>query len=216
MKILKLKPVLQRSLTHPLTVTPEVSRPQGGDLPGTKLDSSFAKVAFALSLYHLASDSKEALATVAAKDSERPPAKDQPRDPRLFRRMGVSPETKGRCLQDPQPLSPQYPGATPPLGEPGCVSPQAVGSLAEQPSAASSGHRPRVPSEPPAAGTDAASDQRKCDQEGEHSHRRETRASSEGDQERRGSAGRHTKRNSSWDSRTPEREDCSSKKRKLP
>ncbi|XP_039718853.1 putative helicase senataxin isoform X1 [Pteropus medius] len=216
MKILKLKPVLTRSLTHPLTVTPEVARPQGGDLPGTKPDSSFTKVAFALSLCHLASDSKEALATVAAKDSERPPAKDQPRDPRLFRRMGVSPETKGKCLQDPQPLSPQYPGATPPLGEPGCVSPQALGSLAEQPSATGSSHRPRVPSEPPAAGTDAASDQRKCDQEGEHGHRRETRASSEGNQERRGPAGRHTKRNSSWDGRVPEREDRSSKKRKLP
>lgn len=208
--------MLQRSLTHPPTVTPEASRPQGGDLPGTKLDSSLAKVAFALSLYHLASDSKEALATVAAKDSERPPAKDPPRDPRLFRRMGVTPETKGRCLQDPQPLSPQYPGATPPLGEPGCVSPQAVGSLAEQPSAPGGGHRPRVPSEPPATGIDAAGNPRKYDQEGEHSHRRETRASSEGNQERRGSAGRHTKRNSSWDSRVPEREDRSSKKRKLP
>lgn len=208
--------MLQRSLTHPLTVTPEVSRPQGGDLHGTTLDSDFSKVAFALSLYHLASDSKEGLATVAAKDSERPPAKDHPRDPRLFRRMGVSPETKGRCLQDPQPLSPQYPGATPPLGEPGCVSPQALGSLTELPSATGSSYRPHVPSDPPAAGTDAASDQRKCDQEEEYGHRRETRAFSDGNQEWWSPAGRHTKRNSAWDSQAPETEDRGSKKRKLP
>ncbi|XP_058380337.1 probable helicase senataxin isoform X2 [Diceros bicornis minor] len=200
LKILKLKPVLQRSLTHPPTTAPEVSRPQGG-LPSNKLDSEFAKTSFASSLYHTPSDSKEA--TVTAKDSERPPGQDWLRDPRLLRRMGMIPEAKGKCLMDPQPLSPQHPGATLPLGEPGFpVSHQDLGSVVQQSTtkgATPSNHRPHVPCEPPAASADASTRKRKCDQEEGLSHRRETRAFSEGDQERHSSVSHHTKRNSAWD-----------------
>ncbi|XP_014637761.1 PREDICTED: probable helicase senataxin [Ceratotherium simum simum] len=199
-KILKLKPVLQRSLTHPPTTAPEVSRLQGG-LPSNKLDSEFAKTSFASSLYHTPSDSKEA--TVTAKDSERPPGQDWLRDPRLLRRMGMIPEAKGKCLMDPQPLSPQHPGATPPLGEPGFpVSHQDLGSVVQQSTtkgATPSNHRPHVPCEPPAASADASTRKRKCDQEEGLSHRRETRAFSEGNQERHSSVSHHTKRNSAWD-----------------
>uniref|UniRef100_A0ABI7ZKI5 Senataxin n=1 Tax=Felis catus TaxID=9685 RepID=A0ABI7ZKI5_FELCA len=117
-KILKLKPVLQRSLTHPPTVAPEVARPQGG-LPGSKPDGEFAKTSFPSSLYHVPSGCKESTGAVTTKDPERPPIQDRLRDPRLLRRLGIDPEAKGTCPRDPQPLSPQHPGATPPSGEPG-------------------------------------------------------------------------------------------------
>nr|XP_008539439.1 PREDICTED: probable helicase senataxin isoform X2 [Equus przewalskii] len=212
MKILKLKPVLQRSLTHPSAVAPEVSRPQGG-LPSNKLDSEFAKTSFASSLYHTPSDSKET--TVTAKDPERPSGQDWLRDPRLLRRMGMSPEAKGKCLMDPQSLSPQHPGATPPSGEPGFpVIHQDVGSVQQSAAkgATLSNHKPHVQCDPPAASGDAATSRRKCDQEGMLSYRRETRAFSEGDQEKYSSVSHHTKRNSGWDK---EEEDSSSKKRKV-
>lgn len=86
MKILKLKPVLQRSLTHPPTTLPEVPRSPGG-LPGNKSDMELAKASFTSSLCHTPSDSKEATVSVTAKDPERPPVRDQLRDPRLLRRL---------------------------------------------------------------------------------------------------------------------------------
>ncbi|XP_008561841.1 PREDICTED: probable helicase senataxin isoform X1 [Galeopterus variegatus] len=210
MKILKLKPVLQRSLTHPPAVAPEVSRPQGG-LPSNKLDSGFAKTSFVSSPYHTPSDFKED--TVTSKDPERTPVQDQIRDPRLLRRMGT--EAKGKFLRDPQPLSPQHPGATSPLGEPGFpVTHQDLCSVVQQSTATVatlSNHTPYVQSEPPAAGADTSMRERKCDDpEGGLSHRRETRAFSEGEQEKCGSV-----RNSSWDKRRWEEEDSSFKKRKL-
>ncbi|XP_032978257.1 probable helicase senataxin isoform X4 [Rhinolophus ferrumequinum] len=211
-KILKLRPILQRSLTHPPTTAPEVPRSPGG-LPGNKPDAELAKTSFT-SLCHTPSDSKEAAVTAAAKDPERPPAKDQLRDPRLLRRLGLSPEAPVRCLRDPQPSSPQCPAGPPPLGETGFpVSPQALGSLVEPPTAPGSSHRPPGPCEPPAVSTETATDPRKCDQAGEPSHRRDTRAVSEGDRER---WSQPPKRNSGWDSEAPDEEDSSSsKKRKL-
>ena len=119
MKILKLKPLLQRSLTHPPAVAPEASRPQGG-LPSSKQDGELSKTSFASSLYHSPSDSKEATVTEAAKDPERPPNQDWLRDPRLLRRMGLALDAQGISLREPQPLSPQHSGAAPPLGTPGC------------------------------------------------------------------------------------------------
>uniref|UniRef100_A0A2K6MCQ3 Probable helicase senataxin n=2 Tax=Rhinopithecus bieti TaxID=61621 RepID=A0A2K6MCQ3_RHIBE len=217
MKILKLKPVLQRSLTHPPTIAPEVSRPQGG-LPSSKLDSGFAKTSFAASLYHTPSDSKETTLTVTSKDPERP-VHDQLRDPRLLKRMGI--EVKGGIfLWDPQPLSPQHPGATPPAGEPSFpVVHQDLGHV-QQPAAvvaALSSHKPPVQGEPPAASPEASTCQSKCDDpEEELCHRREARAFSEGEQEKCGSETPHTRRNSRWDKRGLEQEDSSSsKKRKL-
>ncbi|XP_011786821.1 PREDICTED: probable helicase senataxin [Colobus angolensis palliatus] len=217
MKILKLKPVLQRSLTHPPTTAPEVSRPQGG-LPSSKLDSGFAKTSFAASLYHTPSDSKETTLTVTSKEPERPPVHDQLRDPRLLKRMGI--EVKGGIfLWDPQPLSPQHPGATPPAGEPSFpVVHQDLGHV-QQPAAvvaALSSHKPPVQGEPPAASPEASTCQSKCDDpEEELCHRREARAFSEGEQEKCGSETPHTRRNSRWDKRRLEQEDSSSKKRKL-
>lgn len=211
-KILKLRPILQRSLTHPPTTSPEVPRSPGG-LPGNKPDAELAKTSFT-SLCHTPSDSKEAAVTAAAKDPERPPAKDKLRDPRLLRRLGLSPEAPARCLRDPQPSSPQCPAGPPPSGEPGFPgSPQALGSLVEPPTAPGSSHRPPGACEPPAVSTETATDPRKGDQAGEPSHRRDTRAVSEGDPER---WSQPPKRNSGWDSEAPDEEDSSSsKKRKL-
>lgn len=207
MKILKLKPVLQRSLTHPPTTLAEAPRSPGG-LPGNRPDMELAKASFTSARCYTPSDSKEATVAVTAKDPERPPVRDQVRDPRLLRRLGLNPEATVRCLRDPQPSSPQYPGSTPPSGEPGFpVSPQAVGSPMELSPATGSSHRPPGPCDHP----DTSTDPRKCDQEGEHSHRRDTRALSEGDQER---WSQRPKRNSSWD-RAPDKEDSSSKKIKL-
>uniref|UniRef100_A0A452UPZ7 Probable helicase senataxin n=1 Tax=Ursus maritimus TaxID=29073 RepID=A0A452UPZ7_URSMA len=151
-KILKLKPVLQRSLTHPPAAAPEASRPQGG-LPSNKLDSEFAKTSFTSSLYHTPSDSRESTGTVTTKDPERPLIQDRLRDPRLLRRMGLDPEAKGTCLRDPQPSSPQQPGATPPSGEPGFPGSHQDPAGAQQSAArgaAPNNHRPHVQCEPPA------------------------------------------------------------------
>ncbi|XP_045739366.1 probable helicase senataxin isoform X2 [Mirounga angustirostris] len=216
-KILKLKPVLQRSLTHPPAVAPEASRPQGG-LPSNKLDSEFAKTSFTSSLYHTPPDSKESSGTVTTKDPERPLLQDRLRDPRLLRRMGLDPEAKGVGLRDPQPLSPQHPGATPPSGEPGFPgSHQDLGS-AQQSTArgtALNNYKPPAQCEPPAAGTDVSTSKRRCDWEGGLSHRRETRAFSEGDQDRWSPESHYLKRSPGWDKRGLEKEDCSSKKRRL-
>ncbi|XP_026312911.1 probable helicase senataxin isoform X2 [Piliocolobus tephrosceles] len=217
MKILKLKPVLQRILTYPLTIAPEVSRPQG-DLPSSKLDSGFAETSFAASLYHTPSDSKETTLTVTSKDPERSPVYDQLRDPRLLKRMGI--EVKGGIfLWDPQPFSPQHPGATPSAGEPSFpVVHQDLGHV-QQPAAVVatlSSPKPPVQGEPPAASPEASTCQSKCDDpEEELCHRREARAFSEGEQEKCGSETPHTRRNSMWDKRRLEQEDSSSKKRKL-
>ncbi|XP_035117064.2 putative helicase senataxin isoform X3 [Callithrix jacchus] len=216
-KILKLKPVLQRSLTHPPAIAPEVSRPQGG-LPSPKLDSGFATTSFAASLYHTPSDSKEASLSVISKDPERPPVQDQLRDPRLLKRMGT--EVKGGIfLWDPQPSSPQHPGVTPPAGEPGFPGiHQDLGNILQPTAlvAALSSLRPPVQGEPPAASTEASTCQSKCDDlEGELCHRRDARAFSEGEQENCDSETHYTKRNSHWDKRRLEKEESSSKKRKL-
>lgn len=219
MKILKRRPVLQRSLAHPPAITPEVSRPQGR-VPSNKLDSEFAEMSLASCLYPSASDSKEATVTVTAKDPERPPIQDWFRDPRLLRRMGLGCEAKGKCLCELQPLGPRYPGATPPSGEPGSPrSHQDPTSIGQQPpakGAAVNNHRPHTQCDPPAASTNASTSERRCAQEGKAlSHRSETRAFTKGDQERRASLSHHTKRSSGWDERGLEEEDSSLKKRKL-
>ncbi|KAM6182371.1 putative helicase senataxin [Erethizon dorsatum] len=215
-KILKLKPVLQRSLTHPPTVTPEVSRPRGG-LPSNRLDSGLAKTSFAASVYHSPSDSNEAAVMVTARDPERPPLQDRLRDPRLLRRLEAEAKA-GTFLRDPQALSPQHPGAMPPWGELGFSVTHQDLSGALQPSAANitpqSHHRPLAQDEPPTAGTDASGSRRKGDQEGGRGHRREAWVLCEDKQENYGSATYHSKRDSAWDSRRQE-ENSSSKKRKL-
>ncbi|EPY83348.1 hypothetical protein CB1_000576095 [Camelus ferus] len=217
MKILKLKPVLQRSLTHPPAISPEASRPQGG-LPSSKLDSEFAKTSFTSSVYLSPSDSKEATVTVTAKDPERPSIQDRLRDPRLLRRFGLIPEAKEQCLGEPQPPSPQPPGAAPPSGEPGSPGshqgPAGTGQQSAAKGATPSNHRPHTQCDPPAASADAPTSKRKFDQEGGLSHRRETRAFSEGAQERCGSGSHHPKRNSGLDERGLE-EDSSLKRRRL-
>ncbi|XP_026891269.1 probable helicase senataxin isoform X2 [Acinonyx jubatus] len=216
-KILKLKPVLQRSLTHPPTVAPEVARPQGG-LPSSKPDGEFAKTSFPSSLYHVPSGCKESTGAVTTKDPERPPIQDRLRDPRLLRRLGIDPEAKGTCPRDPQPLSPQHPGATPPSGEPGFpLSHQDLGGaqLSTARGTTLSNQNPPVQWEPPAAGTDVSASKRACDWEGGLSRRRETRAFSEGDRETQSPESRHPKRRSGWDNRRLEEEDSGSKRRKF-
>ncbi|XP_073078489.1 probable helicase senataxin isoform X4 [Manis javanica] len=212
-KILKLKPALERSLTHPLAITPEAPRAQGG-LPGNRLGSELAHTSFASSPNSAPSDPKGATVTIPAQGPERPPLRDRLRDPRLLRRMGM--DRKGQCLQEPQPLSPQQPGAAPPSQEPGFpVSHQNLGSV--QPSTAEvaplSSHQLPGPGDPPAASTEASTSKRKHGQEENLSHRRETRAFSEGDLEKHSSESHHTERNSGWEKRRLEED--SSKKRKL-
>ncbi|XP_006835057.1 PREDICTED: probable helicase senataxin [Chrysochloris asiatica] len=216
MKILKLKPVLQRSLTHPPAIAPETSRPQG-DLPSHKLDSGLTTT-FYSSVCHSPTDSKEA--AVTSKDPERPPLHDLLRDPRLLKRMGS--EAIGKLLRDPQSSSPQHSGATAPAGEPSVpIISQDLGNMVQQPTAkmtSPSNHSSHVLCELTAVSTDAATSKRKCgDQEGGVSHRRETRSEtrpfSEEDQEMGSSVAYH--RSSDWDNRKLEKEDNSSKKRKL-
>ncbi|XP_012576881.1 PREDICTED: probable helicase senataxin isoform X3 [Condylura cristata] len=207
-KILKLKPTLQRSLTHPPAVAPEACRPPGG-LPGSRPDTSPS----ASSLYHTPPDARES--AVPAKDTGKSPAQDQLRDPRLLRRMGLAPEAH---LRDPQPPSPQHPAATPPCGEPGFPgSPQDLGSAVPHSTirgASLGSHQPQAQSEPLAAGPEAASSKRKCEQGGELSHRREARALSDGDQDTRRAASPPVAWGSGWDPRRAE-DEGSSKKRKL-
>uniref|UniRef100_A0A673VTR5 Senataxin n=1 Tax=Suricata suricatta TaxID=37032 RepID=A0A673VTR5_SURSU len=210
-KILKLKPVLQRSLTHPPTGALEAAWPRGG-LPGSKPDGDSASTV--PSLYLVPSDLKESAGTVTARDPERPPIQDRLRDPRLLKRLGLDPEAKGTCPWDLQPLSPQHPGATPPLGEPGfSVSPQDPGGPTR--GAALGTHQPPAQREPPAAGADVSASKRTYDWEGGLGHRREGRASSEGGPETRSPESRHGKRCSSWDSRGQQEEDSGSKRRKF-
>ncbi|XP_060056425.1 probable helicase senataxin [Erinaceus europaeus] len=200
MKILKLKPVLQRSLTHPPTAAPEASRPQGG-LPSNKLDNVLATTSFAYSLYHTPHDPKEF--TVTTKVPERPPIQDRLRDPRLLRRLGMVPETAGRFLGDPQPSSPQHPGATPPSGEPGFpVSHQDVGRVVQQTT-------DRVPHIGAYSSSSTV-----CDQE-RLGYRREIRAFSDGDKERYNSRWHYSQRNFEWDRRRLEEGDSSSKRRRF-
>ncbi|XP_010585851.2 probable helicase senataxin isoform X1 [Loxodonta africana] len=216
MKILKLKPVLQRSLTHPPPVAPEVSQPQG-DLRSNKLDSGLAKTSYSSPLCHSPDDSKEATVTVTSKDPERPPVQDRLRDPRLLRRLGS--EAIEKLLRNPQSLSPQHSGAAAPTGEPDFpITYQDLGTTVQQSTAkvaTPSNHRPHMQCGLPAASTDVSTSKRKCDQEGGLSHRRETRAFSEGEQEMYSSMTYHAMRNSDWDRRRLEKEDSSSKKRKL-
>lgn len=206
-KILKPKPVLQRSLTHPPTIGLEASP-----------DGEFSRTAVASSLYHSPSDCRDA--TVTASDPERPPIQDRLRDPRLLRRMGLSPEAKGRCSREPQPSSPQQPGAAPPPGEAGfsgsLQDPAGPGQQPTAKGAAPNLHRPQAQGEPAAAGTDASTSKRKCDpEEGSLSHRRETRAFSEGGPERRGSVRHHAGRDLGSDEWGPQKEDGGWKKRRL-
>ncbi|XP_021564907.1 probable helicase senataxin [Carlito syrichta] len=210
-KILKLKSV-QRSPPQPAGAAPEGPGVQGS-LPGSRLDGWSAGTSSTASPHHTPPDSKEA--TVTSKDAERPSVQDQPRDPRLLRRMGA--EAKGVFQREPLPLSAPHPEATS-VAEPDCpVTPQDLGHVMPQPPANVapwSNHRPHVQGEPPAAGSHASAGQDKCDLEGELGHRRVTRALSEGGQEKYGYATRHTRRNSGWDRRSLEEED-SYKKRRL-
>ncbi|XP_010625700.1 probable helicase senataxin isoform X2 [Fukomys damarensis] len=203
MKILKLKPQLQRSLTHPPTVAPEVSRPQGG-LPSHKLDSGLDTTSSATPLYHSPSHSNEA---VVPKDPERSPLRERLRDPRLLKRFEAEAKS-GTFLRDPQDASPQHPGAVPPWAELGVPVTYQDFSAPLQPPAADvalqSHCRSLAPGEPPAAGGD---------QEGWLGSRGEAWAFDEGEQEDCGSATYYWN-NSAWDSRRLE-EDSSFKKRKL-
>ncbi|XP_004593525.2 probable helicase senataxin [Ochotona princeps] len=209
MKILKLKPVFQRSLSHPLAAVPEAARPQGG-LPSSALDSGIARTSFASSLYHTLSDTK--VNTVTPTVPERLPGQEQLRDPRLLRRMAT--EAKGALLQEPQPVSPQHPGATPPSAEPGFPVARQDASRAVQQAAgraaALSTHRLYGQGGPPGAGPDAVSSRRRYELEGELGPQREARAFGEDRHERY-----YTRRASSWDRRRWEKEESGPKRRKL-
>ncbi|XP_029424614.1 probable helicase senataxin isoform X2 [Nannospalax galili] len=209
MKILKLKPVLQRSLTHPPATAPEAPRPQGG-LPSSKLDSGHATMSFAASLCHTPSDS------ATAKDPERPPV----RDPRLLKRLDA--EAKGTRLKDPQPESPQDPGATHPLGDPGFpVALQDLGtavplSTAVPPSIAItslSNQRPPLQAEPPVVNLATCTSRRRHG-DSDRGHRREHRAFSE-EQQRHSSRSHYMLRNSDWRRRGLGQEGSSAKKRRF-
>ncbi|XP_040601052.1 probable helicase senataxin isoform X3 [Mesocricetus auratus] len=214
MKILKLKPVLQRSLTHPPATAPEVPRPQGG-LPSNKLDSGFAKTSFAASLCHTPSDTSD---TVTSKEPERPPLQDRLRDPRLLRRLDA--EAKGTFLKDAQPLNPQLPGIVHRLlGESGIPLNFQDLSFIVPPSTAivapmNSNRSPLQAEIPPAHPAAPSTSKRKySDRDSGFSHRRESRASSE--EERHGSVTHHMLRSADWDRRGLEHEDSSAKKRRF-
>ncbi|XP_075416699.1 putative helicase senataxin isoform X1 [Tenrec ecaudatus] len=168
MKILKLKPVLQRSLTHPPAIAPDGPRPPHGDFSSKKPECGLTKTSGSPSLCHSPTDSKDAPGTSTTKDPERPPLVDLLRDPRLLKRVGI--DTLEKLLRDPQSLSPRQGAAAAPAGEPGFpVTYQESRSHHAQ-------------CELPAASTNAATSKRKCgDVAGGLCHRRETRAFSEGD-----------------------------------
>lgn len=209
MKILKLKPVLQRSLTHPPATAPEAPRPQGG-LPSNKLDSGLAKTSFAASLYHTPSDA-------VTKEPERPPLQDRLRDPRLLRRLDA--EAKGTLLKNAQPLNSQLPGLVHLLGESGIplflhdlsfIVPPSTAIVAPMNS-----HRSPLQAEPPPAHPAAPSTSKRkySDRDSGFSHRRESRDFSE--EERRGSVTHHMLRSTDWNRRRLEQEDSSAKKRRF-
>lgn len=209
MKILKLKPVLQRSLSHPLAAVPEAARPQGG-LPSSAIDGGLARTSFASSLYHTLSDTKGNPVTPVI--PERLPGQEQLRDPRLLRRMAT--EAKGALLQEPQPVSPQHPGSTPPSGEPGFpVARQDAGRAVQQAAGRAtvpSTHRPYGQGGPPGAGPDALTSRRRYELEEELCPQREARAFREDGHERY-----YTRRASSWDRRRWEKEESGPKRRRL-
>lgn len=195
-KTLKLKSVLQRSVTYPPPTAPEGSSPQGSSLLRTWQDDAPNQASL---------DAREA----AGKDPDRPPVKDQPRDPRLFRRM----EAPGNCPRNPEPWGPQHPGAASASGEPSFpATPQAPGHAVEPCTATGSSHSPHVPCVPPAASVDSTN---QSDQKGGHSHQRESRAFSDRDQELLSPGSRHPKRSASWDDGRTREEDSGWKKRKL-
>ncbi|XP_051691284.2 probable helicase senataxin isoform X1 [Oryctolagus cuniculus] len=198
LKILKLKPVLQRHPAHPPTTVPEVARPQGG-LPSNRLDGGLAWTSFASSLCHALSDVKED--AVASTVPERQAVQDPPRDPRLLKRMRA--DAQGGVLREPRPPSPQHPGCTPPAGEPGCPgAPQdacGAGQQAAARLATLSAQQPPGQGEPLAAGPDAAVSKRRW----------EARALSEGGQGRC-----YVWRDSGWDAWRAEG-DSSSKQQQL-
>ncbi|XP_051022094.1 probable helicase senataxin [Acomys russatus] len=206
MKILKLKPVLQRSLTHPPATAPEVPRPQGG-LPSNRQDSGVATTSFAASPYHTPSDA----------NPERLPLQDRLRDPRLFRRLDA--EARGTVLKDPQPGSPQLPGLAHLLGEPGFpVSFQDLGFVVPPSTAVVAplnSHRSPMQAElPPAHLAAASSSKRKYGApDAGLSRRRDPRVSRE-EQERHGSVTHHVLR-SDRDRRGLEQGDSSAKKRRF-
>lgn len=188
MKILKLKPVLQRSLTHPPATAPEAPRPQGG-LPSNKLDSGLAKTPSAASLYHTPSD------TVTSKEPERIPTQDRLRDPRLLRRLDA--ESKGTTsLKDPQ-------------------SNFVVGPSTAVVAPLSSHGSPLQAEPPPAHPAAPSTSKRKYSApDSGFSHRREPRAF--GEEERRGSVSHHMLRSADWDRRRLEQEPSSAKKSRFP
>lgn len=204
MKILKLKPVLQRSLTHPPATAPEAPRPQGG-LPSNKLDSGLAKTPSAASLYHTPSD------TVTSKEPERTP-QDRLRDPRLLRRL--DPESKGTSLKDPQSVGSRF------LGVPGFPSIFQDPNFVVGPSTAIvaplSSHRSPLQAEPPPAHPAAPSTSKRkySVPDSGFNHRREPRAF--GEEEGRGSVSYHMLRSADWDRRRLEQEPSSAKKSRFP
>lgn len=174
-KTLKLKSVLQRSLTYPPSTAPEGSSPQDSSLDNAPNPAPL--------------DPREAAASAAGKDPERPPAKDQPRDPRLFRRM----EASANSLRSLEPWSPQQPGAASP-------APSAEPSF------------PHGPGGPPAASADSSS---KSDQKGGQSRQRESRASRDRGQELLSPGSRRPKRSSSRDDGRTQEDDSGWKRRRL-
>lgn len=192
-KTLKLKSVLQQSLPSPPPTPPEGCSPQDSSLVRTWQDDAPNPAP---------QDPREAAVSAAGKDPERPPAKDQPRDPRLFRRV----EAPGTCLRNLEPWSPQQPGAaaSAPSGEPSFPA----GSNAwEQCMAPGSSRRPPGPGDAPAASVDSTSN---SDQKGGLSHQRESRASSDRDQ-----GVLSPKRSSSWDDGRTQEDASGWKKRRL-
>ncbi|XP_041530067.1 probable helicase senataxin isoform X2 [Microtus oregoni] len=194
MKILKLKPVLQRSLTHPPATAPEAPRPQGG-LPSNKLDSGLAKTPSAASLYHTPSD------TVTSKEPKRTP-QDRLRDPRLLRRLDA--ESKGTSLKDPQSVGPHF------------LDPNFVVGPSMAIVAPLGSHRSPLQAEPPPAHPAAPSTSKRkySGSNSGFSHRREPRAF--GEEERRGSVSHHMLRSTDWDRRRLEQEPSSAKKSRFP
>lgn len=192
-KTLKLKSVLQRSLTYPPPTAPEGS-PQDGS-PMTGQDDAANPTPL---------DPREAAASAAGKDPERPPVRDQPRDPRLFRRM----EAPANSLRNLEPWSPQHPGAASPA--PSREPSFPAGSSAWEQCVAPGGSH--GPGDPPAASVDSA---RSSDQKGAHGHQRESGAPSDRGQAARSPGSHRPKRSSSWDAGRAQEEDSGLKKRKL-
>ncbi|XP_056668594.1 probable helicase senataxin isoform X2 [Monodelphis domestica] len=227
MKILKLKSMPQRSLSHPSMVVPEITRSQNS-LPSikpkevmNKLDSVISKTAAvasprrsSTSLLHAdiqPFDCREA--TVVTKATEVPIV----RDPRLAKRNDR--DAAEKFLGETQPFSIQHPRVSAPICEPGLPlthqDPSSILQHLFSKVAASNNCNLTVQLEAPSASTSVPTNKRKTSEEEGSGYGREVTSSREGQEKSGYRKDYHPDRDYCLDRRRKENQDSHSKRRKL-